>query len=120
MITAVPQWPYLVEIDGVISLQAPNGAGAGSPLGDCCGEWGSHLDEKRQPVGVRLMYLSDDFSRESSFVRAKNAGQADGDLIVFFRDHRLPDIESMPFLPVYRAARSDGREILQLSGYEWD
>src|SRR4030095_14057786 len=117
--TTVPQWPYLVEIDGHISLQPPEDSGVDSPVGDCCGEWGSHLDEQGQPIGVRLMFLPDDFSRDSSFVRAKNARQADGDLIVFFRDHRLPEIESMPFLPVYRAARSDGREILQLSGYEW-
>ena len=120
MITAVPQWPYLVEIDGVVWLQPPDPASVGSPLGDGCGEWGSHLDWKRQPVGVRLMFLPDDFSRDSGFVRAKNARQMNGDLVFFFPVRRLPDIEAMPFLPVYRAVRSDGREILQLSGYEWD
>jgi hypothetical protein len=71
------------------------------------------------PVGVRLMFLPDDFFRGSGFVRAKNAREVDGDLVVFSRDHRLPDAEGMPFMPVYRAVRSDGQEILQLSGYEW-
>ena len=114
--STVPEWPYLVEIGGNISLQPPKGSEAES-VGDYCGEWGSYLAEHGRPAGVRLMFLPDDFSRDSSFVRAKNARQADGDLIIFFCDHRLPDIESMPFLPVYRAARSNGREILQLSGY---
>lgn len=117
--TVVPQWPYLVKTDGSISLQPPQGPGDETTLGDSCGEWGSYIDEHGRPAGVRLMFLPDEFSRGSSFVRAKNARQVDGDLIVSFHDHRLPDTDGMPFLPVYRAARADGREILQLSGYEW-
>jgi hypothetical protein len=58
MMTTVSQWPYLVEIDGVISLQPPDIAGADSRLGDVCGEWGSHLDEKRQPGGCQTDVLA--------------------------------------------------------------
>ena len=114
----VPQWPYLVETDGSISLKPPQGPGDEAPLGDSCGEWGSYLDEHGRPAGVRLMFLPAEFSRDSSFVHARNARYADGELIVFFDDHLLPDVDGMPFLPVYCATRADGREILQLSGYE--
>jgi hypothetical protein len=37
--TVVPQWPYLVETDGSISLQPPEGPGDEATLGDSCGEW---------------------------------------------------------------------------------
>jgi hypothetical protein len=119
MRTTVPQWPYLVVTDGKISLHGPEETSADVDLGDYCGEWGSHLNESGEAVGVRLMLLPEKFFKENGFVGAKNIEMDNGDLIILFRDHRLLAVEYMPFSPVYRAALPDGREILQLSGYEW-
>jgi hypothetical protein len=118
MISTVPQWPYLVLIEGEITLQESEPSATELPLGDYCGEWGSHLDREQKPDGVRLMFLFDFLSRDADFARANNVREDADDLIVLFRDSRLPDADACPFLPVYRACRLDGREILQLSGYE--
>jgi hypothetical protein len=117
MITTVPQWPYLVKIDGVITLHEADASGVGQPLGDYCGEWGSYLDQDQQPVGVRLMMFFDYLPRDADFTRASNVKTDDGDLIVLFRDSRLADAEMCPFMPVYRACLPDGREFLQLSEF---
>ena len=45
MITTVRLWPYLVVIDGEISLHEPADKSADADLGDYCGEWGAHLNE---------------------------------------------------------------------------
>ena len=118
MTVVVPQWPYLVQADGTIRLEPGEGFVAEQPLGDYCGEWGSYLDGQRRPVGVRLMMFFDIVPRDSEFLRASNTREERGDLIVLFHDSRLADADGCPYLPVYRATRSDGREILQLSGYE--
>jgi hypothetical protein len=117
MITTVPQWPYLVEIEGAITLKESEGSGADLPLGHYCGEWGSYFDLDQQPLGVRLMFFFDYLPRHADFARANNVRVDDGDLIVPFRHSRLPDAEMCPFLPVYHACRPDGRKILQLSGF---
>jgi len=114
MITTVPQWPYLVEINGRITLQEPDASGIGSPLGDYCGEWGSYLDQDQQPVGVRLMFFFDHLPRDTDFTRANNVKADGGDLVVLFSDSRLTDIEMIPYLPVYHGCLSNGREFLQL------
>ena len=117
MITTTPQWPYLVQIDDTISLLPAESSDAEPPLGDYCGEWGSYIGESGKPAGVRLMFALDYIPRDSNFTQAKNIREQDGDLIILFQDSRLPDAEMCPLLPVYRAVHSDGREILQLSGY---
>ena len=117
MISTTPQWPYLVEIGGCITLQEADSSGVELPLGDYCGEWGSYLDKDQQPIGLRIMFIFDYLSRENIFTRANNIKMDGGDLIVLFRDSRLPAAEGCPFLPVYHACLPDGREILQLSGY---
>jgi hypothetical protein len=114
MTTIVPRWPYLVQMDGAITLQEPDASGVSLLLGDYCGEWGSYLDQDQHPVGVRLMFFFDYLPRNADFTQASNVKTDGGDLIVLFRDSRLPDVEMIPFLPVYRASRPDGREFLQL------
>jgi hypothetical protein len=118
MTTVAPQWPYLVQIDGTIQLASPGDFSTEQSLGDYCGEWGSYLDEHGKPAGVRLMFFLDNVPQNSEFLRAVNTTERRGDFVVLFHDSRLADADGCPFLPVYRATRPDGREILQLSGYE--
>ncbi len=63
------------------------------------------------------MFFVEHLPPDAGFTRANNAKLDNGDLIVLFRDSRLPNAEMCPFLPVYRACRPDGHEILQLSEF---
>lgn len=76
---------------------------------------GSHLNSDGEPDGVVLMYADDDLRRRLSEL---NVVEHDGDYVVSVADSRLPKIEQMPFLPVYRGRLEDGKEILELSGLE--
>jgi len=116
MISIVPQWPYLEQVEGVMCLQSPGTPVSNGEVGDWCGEWGAYLDDDGHPAGVRLMFVPDCVS--TVLLQSKNVADMDRDLIVSFQDSRLPDIDAMPFLPVYRGRLQDGREIFQLSGYE--
>jgi hypothetical protein len=119
MTTVIPQWPYLIPVEGTIRLEEPSAASRTTEeLGEWCGEWGSYLDGQGSVSGVRLMFFLGNVPEGSEFLRANNIRQEGGDFIVLLRDNRLPDADGCPFLPVYRATRPNGREILQLSGYE--
>ena len=118
MTTVAPHWPYLVRIEDTIRLESPACFSTQEPMGYYCGEWGSYLDEHGKPAGVRLMFFLENVQGNSEFLRALNTKERGGDFIVLFHDNRLADADGCPFLPVYRATRPDGREILQLSGYE--
>lgn len=117
MITVVPQWPYFMLVEGAIRLEEPVAGSATEEVGDYCGEWGSYLDEYGKIRGVRLMFFLGNIPQDSEFLRASNTQEEEGDFLVLFEDRRLADADGCPFFPVYRAVRSDGREIFQLSGY---
>jgi len=117
MITVVPQWPYLMLVEGAIRLEEAVAGSATEEVGDYYGEWGSYLDEHGKIQGVRLMFFLENIPQDSEFFRASNTQEEEGDFLVLFQDRRLADADGCPFLPVYRAVRWDGREILQLSGY---
>lgn len=118
MITVVPQWPYLVLVEGALRLEEPVTGSATEQVGDWCGEWGSYVDEHGKVRGVRLMFFLANIPQVSEVLRASNTREEGGDFLVLFQDRRLDDVDGCPFLPVYHAARPDGREILQLSGYK--
>ena len=119
MISVVPQWPYLVQVDGTIRLEEPVAPSAAEQeVGDWCGEWGSYVDQHGKVRGVRLMFFVGNIPQDSGFLRARNTRPEGGDFLVLFEDSRLADADGCPFLPVYRSTGPDGREILQLSGYE--
>lgn len=83
MKTIDPQWPYLVNLDGLIALQLPGTRGT-EEVGESCGEWGSWIDENGNPAGVRLMFLPERFLQDSNIVRAKNVKIENGELIISF------------------------------------
>ena len=64
------------------------------------------------------MFLTHEIQQSAMLRLAKNISESDGDVIVHLTDPRLPQIEGMPFFPIYRAFLPDGREILQLNGFE--
>ena len=105
-------------VEGAIRLEEPVAGSATEEVGDYCGEWGSYLDEHGEIRGVRLMFFLGNVPLDSEFLGAITPQEEGGDFLVLFQDRRLADADGCPFLPVYRAARPDGREVLQLSGYE--
>jgi len=116
MIVALPPWPYLLLQEDIVLLLEPDPAGAEQEPGDYCGEWGSHLGAHGEPIGIRIHLYFDHAGEGASEYRARNVQRAGDDLLVYFRDSRLPAAEGCPLLPVYRAALPDGSQILQLSG----
>jgi hypothetical protein len=118
MLPATPHFAYLVKIGDQLRLQDAQALPVDADPGDYIGEWGSHLDTAGRPVGVRLMHVSEEFRRHTQFLTSRNISEDDGDLVVHLIDARLPAIECMPYLPVYRSYLPDGREILGLHGYE--
>jgi hypothetical protein len=108
-----------MQVDGTIRLEEPGRpATAEQEVGDWCGEWGSYVNQHGKVCGVRLMFFLGNVPQDSEFLRANNTRAEGFDFLVLLQDSRLADADGCPFLPVYRAARPDGREILQLSGYE--
>lgn len=116
----VTEWSYL-ELDGdhvALRKRAMNVAGrVAARDGDYCGEWGALLGEHGRPVGLRLFFFLD-YLPDHLITWARNCARHEDDLIVHVEDDRLPEIDGMPFLPVYRAKRPNGRDIFLLSGYD--
>jgi hypothetical protein len=86
--------------------------------GSYCGDWGGFLDEHGKVCGLRLRCLLWHVPKESEFLRASNTRTEEySDLLVALEDNRLAELEGCGFLPINRVTSSDGREILELSGY---
>ena len=117
VLVANPMFSYLILVGDQILLSDENPCSQDSGLGNWCGEWGGHIDQCGCAVGVRLMFLSHEIQQSAMLRLAKNISESDGDVIVYLTDPRLPQIEGMPFFPIYRAYLPDGREILQLDGF---
>ena len=115
---AKPIWPYLIQKDGVLSLEEPCENPDESEVGDYGGEWGSALGSNNRPCGILLMFCPDEHRKRLLSLAASNVEEKDGDIVIQLEDHRLVDVEGMPFLPVYCAELEDGRAVYQLSGYK--
>ena len=85
--------------------------------GDYCGEWGVIIDEHGQRLGVRLFFFFD-YLPDHPITRAKNCSRYEDQLMVRFKDDRLPDVDQMPFLPVTRNSCPGIGDIFQLAGYD--
>lgn len=110
-----------LELDGDSIVLRPRRASLSpepeSPEGDYCGEWGAIVDKDGTPVGI-CIYDFFEFLTNHPFARATNGKRQNSSLFITLDDDRLPDIDGMPFLPVYRKVLPEGGDIFQLSGYD--